>query len=556
MAGRRSRRYPPWYVSRAARRKLRTQVRRQGYGWLADVSARYEEYGHFDGNKAGFACAFIEQLPHVKGIWAGETIELQPVQRLILQDIFGIVDDEGYRIIRKAYWEVPRKNAKTTTAAAVGNLMLQADREPGAEIYSAADDKDQAWISWNIAYQQALRVPALKKKTIFRAYRYEMALRDGSFFVPVERDAGSQHGYNAHCVLFDEVHVQRSRELWDVLTTSEGSRRQPLVLAITTAGFDRHSLCWDLHAKARQLIRGMIEDPAFYPVIFSALEEDRWESDFDWQDRSLWKRANPMLGVSVREEFLEDEARDAVQMPHRQNVFKRLYLNIWTQAETRAITPEQWEGCRGGKEEAELYGLPAYGALDLASTTDITAFILTVPVGDEVHTVHRFWCPRDTVRRRSNEDGVPYQLWVDQGRLIATPGNCTDYDMIEAEVFELAKKFKLERLNVDRWQAEHMSQHFESEGIEVYGMGQGFRDMTEPSKKLETLILGKRLRHPDDPVMNWMIDNLMWETDAAGNRKPSKKVSTEKIDGPVALIMAISALIRESQITTPEFALV
>jgi len=504
---------------------------------------RWRWPGKYSKARADRAVKFIENLPHVKGEWAGQKIKLMPWQKRIIRDVFGTLNPDGTRQYRTVYIEIPRKNGKTTLASAVALYLLFADSEAGAEIFSAAHDRDQACIAFDLAAEQIRMTPELMKRCSIVDYRKRIN-HGASFYRAVEREAAGQHGYNAHGVIFDEVHTQKTHDLWDVLTTSTGSRRQPLVFAITTAGFDRQSICWKLHDYARKILAGIVPDPTFYPVIYSAVDDDRMEADIDWLDEKLWRKANPALGTFVKLDEMRAAASRAREIPEQQNTFKRLRENIWTQSETRPINPEDWEACGAGYTEADLKGAAGHGGLDLASTQDVAAFALAFPIGGEVHTLYRFWCPKDTIRKRTHDDGVPYQMWVDQGYMIATEGNAIDFDWVEAEILDLAKKYNIQSIRYDRWQAVQMAQHLEAEGIEMVPVGMGFASLAEPTKEFQRLILAHKLRHTNPPSMRWMIDNLMLETDSAGNVKPSKKKSTEKIDGPVALILALDGVIR------------
>ena len=516
--------------------------------WLKRISAQYRAYGKFDKERAAQAVRFIEMMPHVKGEWVGQTIRLEPIQKLMIEDIFGILGPDGRRMIRTAYIELPRKNAKTTIAAAAGNKLFYADGEKGCEIYSAAHDKDQATISWSIANQMAKRIPALAKRTQFQDYRTRMFLHDGSFFRAIERDAASQHGYNAHGIIFDELHTQATPELYEVLKTSTGSRSQPLTFAITTAGYDRETICWRLHDYARKLINGVLEDSTFYPVIFSAVTEDDEESKVDWLDEKLWKRANPLLGVSFEIDHLRAEAKQAVAMPDEQNTFKRLHLNIWTQSSTRLIDGAKWAACGDDSlSEASLYGMTAFGGLDLASTGDLASFCWAVPLDDKIALFWRFWCPKEGIQRRSHDDGLPYEAWADQGLITATPGAAIDFDTIEKDVKALCAMFDMQSIAYDRWQAIQLAQHLEAEGTTMVATGMGFSSLTDPTKTFIRWVISQKIVHDNHRLMRWQVDNLVGEIDASENVKPSKKKSSEKIDGCMAAILAIDRVIRTGE---------
>jgi phage terminase large subunit-like protein len=513
---------------------------------------RAQAPGKFKQKAAERAVNFIQELPQIKGEWAGRKLVLEPWQREVVEDVFGTLNPDGTRQYRTVYIEIPRKNGKTTLAAAIALYLLFADREPGAEVYSAAYDRDQASIAFDIAKAMVELRPELMRRCTLQEYKKRITRPGASFYRAVEREAKGQHGFNAHGIIFDEVHTQRDPELWDVLTTSTGSRRQPMTFAITTAGFDRTSICWQLHSRARRILNGHVpQHNTFYPVIFGASRDDKMESEVDWLDESLWRQANPGLASGiVRIDELRAKAEEAQEIPEQQNTFKRLRLDLWTQAETRLIDGGQWDECKGGVEEKAIpEGAVCYGGLDLSSTQDLTSFCMVFPRGDELHAHWRFWCPQDAIIKRSRDDGVPYDYWAREGYIKATPGKAVDLDAVEAEVIGLSKRFNLTMVGHDRWQAAQMSQHLNAEDIETAGIGQGFAGISEATKEMLKMILRREFRHTGHPVMRWMVDNAVGEIDSAENVKPSKKVSTEKIDGVVAAAMAVDCYIRQE----PEF---
>ena len=495
----------------------------------------------YDDRAAEMAARFFSRLlRHTKGEWAGQGFALQAWQETIVRDVFGWKRPDGTRKYRRVYIEVPRKNGKSTLSAGLALLLLFADNEPGAEVYSAAADREQAAIVFDQAKQMVVGSPALARY----AEVYKRAIVVGetmSSYKVLSSDVGTKHGLNAHGVIFDELHAQPNRELWDVLTTSQGSRRQPLVVAITTAGFDRQSICWEQHEYARQVLAGVIEDEAFYGYIAAAEEGD------DWTDPAVWAKANPSMGVTVQEEYLRAEAERARQVPAYQNTFRRLHLNQWTQQEERWLDLGVWDGCAGAVDEEELAGRLCYGGLDLASTTDIAAFVLVFPPagGDDRYVVvPRFWIPRDNMVERARRDRVPYDAWVRDGLMSATPGNVIDFQRIVGEIRALAKRYKVAEVAFDRWGAVQVSQELAGAGLTMVQFGQGFASMASPTKELLRLALERKLAHGGQPVLRWMADNMTVEMDAAGNVKPSKKKSREKIDGMVALIMGLDRALR------------
>lgn len=490
---------------------------------------------------AARAVRFIESLRHVKGEWAGRPFELLPWQRdRIVRPLFGTLRDDGTRQYRTVYVEVARKQGKSTIAAGIGLYMLCADNEAGAEVYGAAVDRDQAAIVFDTAAQTVRKTRGLAERLkVIDSQKRILYSRTGSFYRTIPADAAGAHGFNASAVIFDEVHAQPNRDLWDVLTTSVGARRQPLVFAITTAGYDRNSICWELHDYALKVERGVIEDPAFLPVIYAADEAD------DWRDERTWAKANPSLGETMKLDYLRTEARRAEEVPAYQNTFRRLHLCQWTRQETRWLDLAAWDASAGLLRDHELAGRECYAGLDLASTTDIAALVLVFPMDDgEYRTLPFFWVPEDGARERSRRDRVPYETWIAQGHIEATPGNVIDYATIRARLRELGAKYQIRELAYDRWGATQLVQEFQEDGLMVVPVGQGFASMSPPTKELLTKVLSRKLVHGGNPVLRWMADNMVVKTDPAGNLKPDKAKSTERIDGMVALIMGLDRAIR------------
>ena len=496
----------------------------------------------WDERAATVAVAFFEQLlHHVKGKWAGETFGLLPWQRDgVIRPIFGWKRPDGTRRYRRAYIEIPRKNGKSTLAAGIALLMLFADGEPGAEIYSVAVDRDQAAIVFDVAKSMVESSPALQR--LAELYRRSIVVPGTrSSYKVLSADAPSKHGLNAHGVIFDELHAQPNRELWDVLSTSMGARRQPLLVAITTAGYDRESICYEQHTYARQILDGLIEDDTFFAYVAAADQDD------DWTDPNIWAKANPSLGVTVSREYLETECRRAQQVPAYQNTYRRLHLDQWTQQESRWLDVAAWDACALPVDPAELAGRHCYAGLDLASTTDIAALALVFPPeddGEPFQALLRFWVPEENLLDRARRDRVPYDAWARDGLITATEGNVIDYATIGAALVHLGEQYDIREIAFDRWGAIQMSQQLEAAGFTMVGFGQGFVSMSPPTKELLRLVLARKLAHGGNPVLRWMADNMVVRQDPAGNVKPDKSKSRERIDGMVALIMAVDRATR------------
>lgn len=509
----------------------------------------YFKGAHFDKAKADAAVEFIETCcRHVKGEMGGKPLMLEWWIKQIVRAVFGWLRPDGTRLYREVYIEVPRKNAKSTYGAALACKMLFTEDEPGSEIYSAAADTDQANIVFSIAKGMVEQDPDLSQ--VAEPFRRSIVYKDRAYHV-LSADAPTKHGKNSAGILFDELHAQPDRELYDVLKTSTGSRRQPILWMFTTAGFDKHSICWEVHEHALKVIDGTVIDPSFLPIIYAADEAD------DWTSPKIWKKANPNYGVSIKDDYLRAECEKAKVTPAYENTFKRLHLNIWTEQETRWLQMSEWDACALPPViPDELKGRTCYGGLDLASTTDIAALVLLFPPRKDAEkfvALPVFFIPEDNLRDRVKRDGVPYDVWVRQGLVQATPGNLIDYRWIMLKLGQCRIDFDLRVLAFDRWGSQKIVNDLCDEvGFTVepkeselqrkpllVQFGQGFASMSPPTKELLNLVLGRKLSHGGNPVLRWMAQNMIVKQDPAGNIKPDKSKSTEKIDGIVALTMAL-----------------
>jgi len=482
---------------------------------------------------------FPRYLQLTKGEWNGRPFELLPWQKKdVIEPLFGTVKDDGMRQYKTVYVEVPKKNGKSPLAAGIGSYILFSEREPGAEIYSAACDREQASIVYNQVAEMVQRNKKLGNRCKVLDSTKRIIHNSGSFYRVLSSDSKAKHGFNPHVVIFDELHAQPNRKLYDVLTVGTGAaRRQPIVFIITTAGWDRTSIGWEVHERARKIKEGIIEDPTFLPVIYSADEDD------DWTDEKVWAKCNPSLGHILNLEEFREHCKLAQELPSEENNFRRFRLDQWTRQETRYIPMDKWRGnCAEPFNPEMLRGRPCCGGLDLASIQDVAAFVLLFEVDGETYCLPKFWVPKENIERRSRRDNIPYDVWERQGYITATPGNTIDYDYIENEIEELGKEYQIQEIAYDRWGSAQIIPHLEMMGFTVLVFGQGWKSMSNPTKAMLREILKGTLRHNNDPVLTWMADNLMVMTDAAANVKPDKEKSTEKIDGITALIMALDRL--------------
>ena len=498
---------------------------------------------HYDADKADFAVNFIECLCHTKGTWAGKPFELIDWQEQIIRDVFGTIKANGYRQFNTAFIEVPKKNGKSELAAAVALLLLCGDGEQRAEIYGCAADRNQAKIVFDVAVDMVRFCPALEKRVkITESQKTIEYLPTKSKYQVLSADVANKHGFNTHGVIFDELHTQPNRKLYDVMIQGSGdARMQPLYFLITTAGNNTESICYEVHQKALDIISGRKIDPTFYPVIFGA------GMDEDWTDPKVWKKANPSLGETIGIDKVQAACDSARQNPGEENAFRQLRLNQWVKQSIRWMPMDKWDKCAFAVNEDDLEGRVCYGGLDLSSTTDITAFVLVFPPADEDDKyiiLPYFWVPEESLDLRVRRDHVPYDLWERQGFLQTTEGNVIHYGFIEKFIESLGERFNIREIAFDRWGAVQMVQNLEGMGFTVVPVGQGFKDMSPPTKELMKLTLEEKLAHGGQPVLRWMMDNIYIRTDPAGNIKPDKEKSTEKIDGAVATIMALDRAIR------------
>lgn len=497
----------------------------------------------YDKSSADYAVAFVEALSHTKGTWAGKPFELIDWQERIIRDVFGTLKPNGYRQFNTAYVEIPKKMGKSELAAAVALLLTCGDNEERAEVYGCAADRNQASIVFNVAADMVRMCPALSKRVkILDSMKRLIYQPTGSIYQVLSADVGNKHGFNTHGVVFDELHTQPNRKLYDVMTKGSGdARMQPLYFLITTAGDNQNSICWEVHQKALDIINGRKSDPTFYPVIYGADPED------DWTDPKIWKKANPSLGITVSMDKVKAAFESARQNPAEENSFRQLRLNQWVKQAVRWMPMDKWDACAFAVDPEVLRGRVCYGGLDLSSSTDITAFVLVFPPEDEAdkYTVLPFfWIPEDNIDLRVRRDHVNYDVWKKQGFLQTTEGNVVHYGFIESFIEELGTKYNIREIAFDRWGAVQMTQNLENLGFTVVPFGQGFKDMSPPTKELMKLTLEQKIAHGGHPVLRWMMDNIFVRTDPAGNIKADKEKSTEKIDGAVATIMALDRAIR------------
>lgn len=527
---------------------MQTETRPKNYPKLTDYQPTkfMLETSHYDKKKADKAVNFIEQLCHTKSKWAGHRFWLLPWQEQIIRDIFGIVKEDGNRQFRTAFVEIPKKQGKSELAAAVALYLLYADGEASPEVYGAASDRQQASIVFDVARRMVEQNKALLKRSkIMTAQKRLVSYPNAGYYQVLSAEVNTKHGLNVSGLVFDELHSLPTRALYDVLTKgASDARTNPLAFIITTAGTDRNSIGFEVHTKAKDILEERRVDPTFYPVIYGIGDED------DWSDEENWYKANPSLGVTVPVERMRDAFNDAKENPAEENLFRQLRLDQWVASTVRWIPEHIYELGSLPIDMKSLEGRDCYGGLDLSSSGDITAFVLCFPPrnSEEKYILLPFmWVPEDTIPLRVRRASVPYDVWVQQGYLLATEGNVIDYGFIEHFIDELGKKYHILEIAFDRWGAVEMVQHLEGENFTVVPFGQGYQSMSPPTKAFYELLMKGDIIHGGHPVLKWMAGNVVVDTDPAGNIKPTKAKSAEKIDGIVAAIMALDRCIRHEE---------
>ncbi len=491
---------------------------------------------------------FHTQLEHVKGDLNRQPFKLANWQISIVANLFGWKRPDGTRRYRECWIFVPRKNGKTTLAAGLLLYLLFEDGEPMAELYGAASEYKQASQVYHHARSMVLRNESLNERCqIFKGQAKAIQLiEDFSTYAVISADSDSAEGFNTSGFVLDEVHKQKNRDLIESLQTSTGGRRQPLGIYLTTSDYDRpNSICNEMQDYAVQVRDGVRKNPYFLPAIFESGKDE------DWTKKKTWQKANPNLGITPKLEYIEEACRRAQENPARENIFRRRHLNQRTEQDVRWIPLDLWDKCGGLIDAEELNGQPCWAGLDLASTSDITAFVLAF-IGDDdlLRLLPFYWVPEETATQRDIKNRTTYQQWIDEGLIRTTPGNQTDYAFIRRDINEIAKRHDIQKIAVDRlFQGAQLGHELQQDGFKVFAHGQGFRSMPAPTAEFERRLRSGTLAHGDCPVLRWMAQNCSVELDAAGNMKPSKVKSTEKIDGIVAAIMALTLVMAREDTT-------
>lgn len=501
----------------------------------------------FDEGRAGRVCRYVEQLPHIKGPKGGQLIELEPWQCFVYTTVFGWVRrDTQRRRFRRVYIEVPRGNAKSTMSSGTALYCLSADGEPGAEVYSAATTRDQAKIVWGDAAAMLKKRRPLKTRLGLESTRHAIfqAATD-SKFVPLSRDADNLDGLNIHCAVIDELHAHKTREVYDVVETGTGKRDQSLLWVITTAGSDTSGIGYEVRSFCVKLLEGVLEDDSQFAVIYTIDQGD------DWTSPEVWRKANPNWGVSVQPDVFAQLARKAMNVASAQGNFLTKHLNVWVSAGQSWMNMAAWEKCADPSLRLEDFREdPCFAAFDLSSKVDIAAsvalFYRDLPAvsakGEPTTERHYYlflksYLPEAAIRESSNSQ---YQGWVKDGWITPTSGDVIDFDLIREDHIALSKEVNLRETAYDPWQAQQLANELQREGLVLVELRPTVQNFSEPMKELEALVRSGRLHHDGNPVLRWMVSNVVCKYDAKDNIYPRKLRPENKIDGAVAAIMAMN----------------
>ena len=488
---------------------------------------------------ADHAVRVINALTHTAGPSAGMPFNLRPWQEHdIVRRLFHTKPD-GRRQYRTCLLMLPRKNGKSELAAAIAIYGLMFDGVVGGQVYSCAADKNQAALVFNVAAAMIRNDPELSAECEIVDSRKRIVHRkSGSFYAAISAESYSKHGFSANLVVYDELHAAPNRELWDVMASSQGAHTSPLMIAITTAGYDRHSILWELYSHARKVQENPAIDPTFLPIIYEM------PKDADWTDEREWQKCNPAMGDFRSLEDMQILCARAKEIPAQENTFRRLYLNQWTEQASRWISMDAWDACAGAVDRAALRGRRCFVGMDLSTTKDLTAVAAVFPDDDGGFDVLvQCFIPADNIRARVSTDRVPYDQWVKDGHIIATAGNVVDYEAVRKVINEWGAEFDVREVAFDPWNATDLVTRLqEQDGFACVQMRQGFGSLSAPTKSLEKSVLSKAIRHGGHPVLRWCIGNVATESDPSGNIKLSKKVSTERIDAAAALVNAVARM--------------
>ena len=513
------------YVRLAAKRFLsdlkRAQRKRPPFVWSP--------------TQANKACAFLERLPHVEGVWETPTITLEPSQVFFVVNLFGFRRPDGSRRFTTALYAVARKNAKSALAAAIMLYVFCTEPEVGPQVLSAATTGDQARIVWGVAKRMVEKLSSIREAFSVEPFANTIArYENGGVFRPINSKASTQDGLNPSALVFDELHAHKTRDLFDVLRSAAGARKNPLFLYTTTEGYENPGPWHEVRSFAKQVVEGVVEADHFLALYYALDDAD---DDFD---ESTWIKANPLLGVSVSLEKMREYATEAKQQPGALAEFRIKRLNRQASSADAWIDLRRWKRCGGEVNLDELEGARCWAAFDLASTRDMTAWRLLWELDGTYYTWGRYWVPESAVHQRTERGSVPYRGWVTGGLVQQTDGDVTDYAVVERDILADCQRFQPLEVAYDTWNASDIGNRLMAEGLPLVQFVQGAKSFQPGMQALERAYIGGKLRHGNNPVLTWNAANLVPRRDANMNMAPDKKRSADKIDGLVCLLMAFA----------------
>lgn len=501
---------------------------------------------------ADFTINFVECLKHVDGKWYGKPFDLLSWQKDALSEFYGTIKEDEARQYQYLYLEIPKKNGKSELAAALGLYHTFCDGEMNGEVYIVAADKGNAGIVFNAALGMLNQNKTLLKRARVKESTKEIIDKiSGTKMKVMSSEAYSKHGYKPSCVIFDELHSQPNRELWDIMTFGAGSARfQPVWIVLTTAGDDpdRGSIGWEVHEKAYKIkeyregrTEGNYDNPVWLPIIYGLGDLDPEKSkEIDIYEEKLWYECNPSLGETIEINTLRQEALDAKQSEYAERLFRWLRLNQWISTKAVGWLPLTLYD-KSEAEAPDLRGKKCFGGLDLSTTTDLTGLVLLFPPQEGVkkwYVLFRPWITEEKMRERSRRDKVDFEKWVKEGYVLTTPGNCIDFDFVEEEIYLAADLYDLQMLGVDPYLSRMLTQHVMKRKIDVVEIPPDMKNMSPPMKEMEKLLLKNQIEHEKNPCARWCFGNVRVATDGNENIKPMKNKSTGRIDMTVAWIIA------------------
>lgn len=518
-------------------------------GWIknAQDEQAVKDGCWFDLHAADRVVKFFERFLKLShGDVAGKNIKLLDWQKFqFLMPLYGWRRSDGTRRFRQAYVEIPKKNGKSTTCSGLILYHLIGDNETAAEVYSAANDREQASIIFREAErmirQSDMLMPLLHVIPTQKEVRFGA---NGSLYKALSADVPTKEGMNISGVVIDELHSHKKPDLFRTLRYGGAARRQPMLIVITTAGEERNGVCWERHEYAEKVRDNVLSDTSFLPLIFGIDQQQLDEDPECWRDESVWYQVNPSLGGALSIENMRDDFKEACQMVSEEMTFKRYRLNVWGEKDMRWLRMDAWQECPRVDPKL-LLGKPCYLGVDLASRVDLASVVAVFDLDDLHVWLPFFFAPEENAKRREEKDRVPYLRWAQEGHLILTPGHVTDYGMIRDLIVDhLAVQYDVRQVGCDPWNATQLEVELDAAGLEVVEVRQGFASLTDPSKEVEARVISGRLAHNDHPVLKWQASNVVARLDPAGNIKPDKEKSSERIDGIVAGIIATHCLLR------------